>query len=82
MSKAMLEFDLDEYSDKLEHVRAVNATNAYLALLSIGELFSYMIKREMFNGKELNQVEYDLVDKLQDKVADIINDYVNMDDLE
>jgi hypothetical protein len=82
MSKAILEFDLSDYSDKLEHIRAVNATNAYLALLSINELFRRMEKTERFDGKELSQDEYDLIDKLQDKIFEIIDDYVDMADLE
>jgi hypothetical protein len=81
MAKAILEFDLNDFDDKLEHKRAVNATNAYLALFNINSLFRSMIKNEIFNDKELSDVEYDLIDKLQDEVCNIVDEYVNMEDL-
>jgi len=36
--KAKLEFDLEDYHDRLSHRRCTNATLAYLALWDIGQL--------------------------------------------
>lgn len=62
--KATLEFDLEDYHDKLAHKRAITATDAYIALHDIKE---YLFKKD---SEHLTHV------------LDIINNYVNMDDLE
>jgi hypothetical protein len=38
MSKAIIEFDLNDYSDRLEHKRAIAATDAFIALHDIDNM--------------------------------------------
>ena len=50
MSKATLEFDLNDYSDKLEHKRAIAATDAFIALHDIDN----MLRERLPNLKTLD----------------------------
>jgi hypothetical protein len=42
--KAILEFDLEEHSDRLAHKRSVNATNAYIAMHDFSNLLRQYVK--------------------------------------
>ena len=44
MAKAILEFDLEDPDDSLSHIRAVNATNAYLVLSEMDRWLREKIK--------------------------------------
>jgi len=60
--KAILEFDLNDFHDKLAHKRCINATNAYLCLFDIREkLLETEYKAIMFN-EILNKYGVDLYD--------------------
>jgi hypothetical protein len=48
--KAILEFDLEDSSDKLSHRRAVNATNAYIAMHE----FSNVLRRYLKYNKDIS----------------------------
>lgn len=82
MAKAILEFDLDDYSDRCSHKRAINATEAYIAISKIEEMFRSILKYNSFKGTELNDSEYELIEMLRNDVNYIVSDYVNTNDLE
>ena len=42
--KAILEFDLEDPSDKLSHRRCTNATNAYIAMHEFGNILRQYLK--------------------------------------
>ena len=96
--KATIEYNLDNYCDKLAHRRAVNSTNAYLAIYDIlGRLRRYR-KHELWIQEggvaalpegpyELNEFEAELlqhlIGTLEREISNILDDNnVDMDDLE
>jgi hypothetical protein len=74
--KAILEFDLDNFEERLEHKRAISATDAYLAL---NEIQQYL--RSIRKYSELEEKQREFFNTIDDKILDIINDHVNMDNL-
>jgi len=72
--KAKLEFDLDEPCEKKELDRMLSATNAYLALFNIDEACRAAINSECLEERD--------VDKLCEKIMDIITEHVDLGDLE
>ena len=96
--KAILEFDLDDYSDKLAHKRAVSATDAYLVLHDLDNELRSMLKYDMDIGvgKKIALPEgmhtiteheanllYEVVCGIKIKLNKILEDRgVNMGDLE
>ena len=64
--KANLEFDLEDFSDRLAHQRCVSATNAYLALHELGEKFRQINKygdgSDKVNVEDLRQTFFDILD--------------------
>jgi len=96
--KAKLEFDLEDYSDKLAHKRCVSATDAYIALHNIDNKLREYVKYSKNIRPEdewyLPDKAYKLTDheaclmwhlarKIRSEISEIINDLgVNLDDLE
>lgn len=77
MPKAALQFDLDDQYDKLEHKRAVSATDAYLVIHSIHEhLF-----RKVDSGL-LSESDHKLTEEYLEVLNDIIEQYgIDLNDL-
>ena len=74
--KAILEFNLDDVSDRLAHKRCVNATNAYIALFEVNEKLRQINKY----GDGTDKVD---VGELREIIFDIFDaNGVNLDDLE
>lgn len=77
--KATLEFNLDDYHDKLAHKRAISADSAYLALHRICE----EIFRPQLKYADLSDNQYEILDKTYEKVRDVLEDLnLNLNDLE
>lgn len=74
--KGKLEFDLEDSSDKKAFKRAVNATDAYIALHNIENLLRRMLKNTD------DDIECSLLRNLQTDIYEIITEYVDMNDLE
>lgn len=74
--KGILEFNLEEWHEKNAFRRAVNATDAYLALHDIQELLRNELRQH--NSRTRDKV----LEELRDKIWAIVNDRINMDDLE
>ena len=63
--KAILEFDLDDYEDRLAHIRACKATNAYQVLWDLQEIFRSIQKYESYEGEKIRYTdEFDKVRSL------------------
>lgn len=61
--KAILEFDLGEYSDRLAHKRCTSAADAYLALYELREMFFRMSKDESkVDAEKLKQEFFDILE--------------------
>jgi len=98
MGKAILEFDLDDFSDKKAHLRAIAATDAFLALYDIDNMLREYTKYskgidigDIINVKDgphrLNDFESKLLHRvceiIRGNVADILDVHgVNMGYLE
>lgn len=93
--KVTLEFDpVESYEDRLEMNRALNATNAYMALQEIGNvIFRPARKHGYINSKLRDMIEEldganltftgeDLIGELEEMYNNILTTYVNMNDLE
>ena len=73
--KAILEFDLGDSSDLLAHRRAVNSTNAYLALYEIEKRIRYHYK---YGNSDTLQIE-----QISENFYSILSDYdINFNDME
>lgn len=79
MAKAILEFDLNEPEDRLDHLRSVNSFNMASAIWDI----VYNTKKTLewsFDGKEMDK--YDALEAVYEKIHDILNEHnVNIDQL-
>jgi hypothetical protein len=74
--KAILEFNLDDVSDRLAHKRCVNAANAYIALFEVNEELRQINKY----GDGTDKVD---VGELRETIFDIFDaNGINLDDLE
>ena len=96
--KAILEFDLDDFEDRNSHKRAINATNAYLALYKIDDMLRRIVKYdedispgytiELINGSHtLTEHESVLLNTFASIIRGathqiLINQDINMGDLE
>lgn len=56
MSKATLEFDLNEIDDQKEFRRAINATKAYLALHAIANEIFRPARKHGYSDEKINQL--------------------------
>jgi len=78
--KATLEFDLNAEFEDLAHKRALNATNAYIALHSVEELFRSLLKYQIDN---LSTETVTVVDQLAQDFYKILDRYdIDLNDLE
>lgn len=76
MSKAILEFDLDDIDDKNEFKRAANATNTYIALTEIAnQIFRPARKHGYQDEKIANLIDEnseELIGELETKFYEIL----------
>ena len=82
MAKAILEFDLTDPDDRIEHLRAIKSLDMALVLW---ELF-YNSKKQFINELEANEdsseKEFELVEKIWDRIYEIANERgIRIDDL-
>lgn len=97
MAKAILEFDLDNYEDKVLHEKMLNSVNAHLALNGILDELRKIIKYESKYGKgkvvyshkgghTLTEDESEIIHVVLDEIRDLIfteleYNKINLDDL-
>jgi hypothetical protein len=79
MAKAILEFDLTDRDDRMEHMRALKALDMALVLHQI----AYNTKKGIENEIEFNKLDaYDAVDKVFQRFWDEMNEHgINLDEL-
>lgn len=76
--KAVLEFDLNEQSDRRSHKRAISATDAYLVLFDIDNYFRNKLKYH-----ELSDEAYSALEEARAKLNEILSEHsINLNDLE
>ena len=82
--KARLEFDFEEFSDKLSFKRACNADNAYLVLFDLFNVkFRQVTKYNMIGGETLNDTQAAIFAEFVSECYAVLNKYdVDLDDLE
>jgi hypothetical protein len=77
--KAILEFNLEDYSERREHKRAISATDAYLVLY---ELDSYLRDKLKYNAI-LDPAEESAFTEAREKLSEFLSERsINLSDLE
>jgi hypothetical protein len=70
MAKAILEFDLSDPDDRADHQKSVKATDAFLALWDISQLF-----RKQLKYGDLDQATYNKIEAMSEDFYDTLNQY-------
>jgi hypothetical protein len=71
--KATLEFNLPE--DELEYKMASKGSDYYWALHSFKDELRGIVKHGFIDNKEMNEAEYLIAEKIQDKFYEFLNEY-------
>lgn len=76
--KAILEFNLDEYEDRLKHRRCIGATNAYIALHEIDKELRSIIKydKHILPGSKYSTP--DGLKEITERESCILNEFANL----
>jgi hypothetical protein len=84
MAKAILEFDLTDYDDRIEHQRAVASTDLALALWEI----LYNTRKNMLYAIEALETKgetvspYDAIEMYRQKLGEVVSEHnINIDKL-
>ncbi len=84
MAKATLEFDLNDFDDKMAHKRAVKSTDLALALWEIEMNLRKKLERGL-EAKEMKNEDvevYDVIDMCMENILDTIRDHnIDIEDL-
>lgn len=76
--KAILEFNMDEFDDVVAHKRATKSLDVLLVLYD----FDQHLRSELKYNENLSEEEYEKLDKLRDKLYEIMNERnVSLDEL-
>ena len=76
--KATLEFNMDEFEDVVAHKRAIKSLDVLLVLYD----FDQHLRSELKYNENLSEEEYEKLDKLRDKLYEIMNERnVSLDEL-
>ena len=84
MAKATLEYDLNDYDDKMAHKRAIKSTDLALALWEIQINLRKRLERELESKEFKNQevTNYDVIDICMENIIGTIADHnIDIDDL-
>ncbi len=77
--KAILEFNLDEPEESLDHLRAVKSLNIMSVLW---EFDMYLRSQLKYNEDNLSDGAYEALDKAREKLYEVMNDqHVSFDEL-
>ena len=84
MAKAILEFDLTDGDDRMEHLRAIKSTDLALVIWQL----VYNTKKDIIRELEAEEFkggvdhDYDLLDKVFEKIRELIDEHgIIIDDL-
>ena len=79
MAKATLEFDLNEFEDRMAHLRAIKSSDMALALWTIVHTTKKSLEWSL-EGKEIDK--YETLELVYEKIYEILNEYnINTDEL-
>lgn len=79
MAKATLEFDLNDFDDKMAHLRAVKSLDMALALWSLVHNTKKGLEWS-FEGKEIDK--YEALELVYEKIHEILDEHnINTDEL-
>ena len=77
--KAILEFNLDEPEERIDHLRAVKSLNIMSVLW---EFDMYLRSQLKYNDENLTNEAYEALDKAREKLYEVMNDqHVSFDEL-
>ena len=84
MAKAILEFDLTDGDDRIEHLRATKSTDMALFIWHL----IYNTRKELLRELEATDLDgsadhdYDLLDRVFEKIHDLLHEHgIKIDDL-
>ncbi len=79
MAKATLEFDLNEFDDKIAHLRAVKSTDMASFIF---QLISNTKKSIMFELENKDMKDWEVVNLVFERIGDLLDEYdINIDEL-
>ena len=81
MAKAILKFDLNDFDDRMAHLRAVKSLDLSMAIWDILQLRKTM-ERRFENTENTNNDVFDCIDAISDGILEILDDHgIKIDDL-
>lgn len=81
MAKAILKFDLNDFDDRMAHLRAVKSLDLSMAIWDILQLRKTM-ERRFENTENTNNDVFDGIDAMSDGILEILDDHgIKIDDL-
>jgi len=81
MAKAILKFDLNDFDDRMAHLRAVKSLDLSMAIWDILQLRKTM-ERRFENTENTNNDVFDGIDAICDGILEILDDHgIKIDDL-
>ena len=81
MAKAILKFDLNDFDDRMAHLRAVKSLELSMAIWDILQLRKTM-ERRFENTENTNNDVFDGIDAICDGILEILDDHgIKIDDL-
>jgi hypothetical protein len=81
MGKAILKFDLNDFDDRMAHLRAVKSLDLSMAIWDILQLRKTM-ERRFENTENTNNDVFDGIDAMGDGILEILDDHgIKIDDL-
>jgi hypothetical protein len=79
--KAILEFDLTDVEDKIEHLRCVTSSNMSMFIWDL----VYRLRKEVENDIEFSKTDlsnYDVIELIYKKILDSLDEYhIDVDEL-
>lgn len=81
MAKGILKFDLNDFDDRMAHLRAVKSLDLSMAIWDILQLRKTM-ERRFENTENTNNDVFDGIDAICDGILEILDDHgIKIDDL-
>lgn len=81
MAKAILKFDLNDFDDRMAHLRAVKSLDLSMAIWDILQLRKTM-ERRFENTENTNNDVFDGIDAMGDGILEILDEHgIKIDDL-
>ena len=80
MAKAKIEYDLNDFDDRMAHLRAIKSTDLSLAIweieMNLRKKLEYSLEAKELQNEEMSN--YDVVDLCMETILDIIHNQHNI----